>query len=224
MGGICCIISAWCTLNDWRWTAFVTFTLYHMLDNMDGKHARATMQSSEIGAILDHFCDGCFGILAGGIGLQHAIGIDNFVISFGILAFTILFYTVHTVHAFSGFFEIGNDYLSIDEAFLFLSLVFFIHAMGIKIAFLNNITAHYAIIALVLFMAALWIVQHGPKVKLDRLKQRFFMVIPGIIYFSWMASGGFKFCYEQGQYAPHWILWTFAIPYAVILWESKDKH
>jgi phosphatidylglycerophosphate synthase len=223
-GGACSIASAWSIINDYRWAAFFLFTAYHMLDNMDGKQARRTNQSSEIGAILDHFCDGCFGILAGAIGLQYALDIPQKTIAFGVLAFTMLFYTVHTVHAFSGFFEIGNDYISIDEAFIFLSLVFALHAFHIKVPYSNSELAHYAIIGLILFMTISWIVMHGKKINFKRMGRRFFMVLPGVLYFSWMASGGFSYCLEHGVYASHYILWTFAIPYAFILWESKDKH
>merc|ERR1712087_709196 len=47
----------------WGW-ACVCFTVYHMCDNMDGKHARRTRQTSRVGKVLDHAIDGTFGIIA----------------------------------------------------------------------------------------------------------------------------------------------------------------
>ena len=38
--------------------AGISFTLYHACDNMDGKHARRTGQTSKLGGVLDHFIDG----------------------------------------------------------------------------------------------------------------------------------------------------------------------
>lgn len=39
------------------WVTFVFHFLYFHLDNMDGKHARATGNSSALGLIFDHGCD-----------------------------------------------------------------------------------------------------------------------------------------------------------------------
>lgn len=55
VGGVCALLASFAAFNDYRWAAATLFTLYHMCDNADGKHARATAQSSEFGAILDHF-------------------------------------------------------------------------------------------------------------------------------------------------------------------------
>jgi phosphatidylglycerophosphate synthase len=50
--------------NNFGW-ACLFFTIYHMCDNMDGKHARRTKQTSKFGGILDHMIDGTLGNIAG---------------------------------------------------------------------------------------------------------------------------------------------------------------
>lgn len=45
--------------------ACLYWTLYHMCDNMDGKHARRTHQTSSIGGFLDHVVDGTTGAWVG---------------------------------------------------------------------------------------------------------------------------------------------------------------
>merc|ERR1712113_554284 len=57
LGGCCCAASlAAMDRGCWGW-AFLCFTAYHMLDNMDGKHARRTHQTSRLGKVLDHAVD-----------------------------------------------------------------------------------------------------------------------------------------------------------------------
>ena len=113
-------------MADYRWSACILFTLYHMFDNMDGKHARRTKQvspglqepstrliyslstpvvrlrsasahtfpflsptslprpqTSEVGAILDHFVDGTAGIWSGGLSFFVILAMTEFDIAFG---------------------------------------------------------------------------------------------------------------------------------------------
>lgn len=223
-GGICAVLSCFALFNDQRWAAFFLYTAYHMLDNMDGKHARRTAQSSEFGAILDHFVDGTAGIWGGVVGLQYAIKVDQYYATFGLICFTSLFYIVHFIHAFSGFFEIGNDLVSVDEAFIFLSFVFLIHALDIHIAILENPICHQIFIAAIIAMCVLWIVLHASKVKLGALKNRWFVALPGVIYYGWLVTGGFDYCLNSGEKGQITALLAFVVPYACVLWESKDKH
>jgi len=108
-GGVFAVLSNIALFNDYRWWGCILFTLYHMFDNMDGKHARRTKQTSEFGAILDHFVDGTVGIWSGAVGLQYALNVDQSVLTHGVFAFTVLFWVVHLVHALTGFFELGDD-------------------------------------------------------------------------------------------------------------------
>ena len=63
-GGIACTWSL-VAMHRGDWTAaFVCYTIYHMLDNMDGKQARRTGKTSRVGHVLDHAIDGSVGVAA----------------------------------------------------------------------------------------------------------------------------------------------------------------
>lgn len=143
----------------------------------------------------------------------------------GVFLFTTLFFIVHFVHAFSGWFEIGGEYLSIDEAFLFVSALYALWAMDVKEPpVLSEEWFHQAILALIFAICVFWVVQHGNKVKWDRVKAKPHILLPGVIYFSIMLFGGLQKCLSMGNSGAGVIIAAFSIPYAVILWESKDKH
>lgn len=198
---------------------------YYLCDNCDGKYARATAQTSEFGAILDHFVDGTVGIWAGTIGLQYGIGVDQYNATIGLFFFTLLFYIVHSVHAYSGFFELGGDYLSIDEGFILISISFLLHALNIKdLPFISSSLCHQMIIGGIITASIGWIILYGHKIKFDWVKKRWFMLVPGFIYFAYMATGGLQKCLNQGVMGPAAIVSYFFIPYGCVLWESKDKH
>jgi phosphatidylglycerophosphate synthase len=65
IGGLGAGVSAYLVEHHHFGWACLFFTLYHMCDNMDGKHARRTKQTSKFGGILDHMIDGTLGNIAG---------------------------------------------------------------------------------------------------------------------------------------------------------------
>lgn len=223
MGGCFAILSNVAIYNDWRWSGFILFTLYHMFDNMDGKHARRTKQSSEIGAILDHFVDGTAGIWSGAVGLQFALNVDQDVITQGVWAFTFLFWCVHMVHALTGFFEIGGEYLSIDEAFLLLSLVRLIHALHIPAPpLLDSRYLHLLMVFGIYCSGFHWLLTHGvQKVRPEVLKAKWYIVAA---YAFFVVVSQYVLVGVDGPMGPVYTLAMFAPPYMMVLWESKDKH
>lgn len=198
-----------------------------MLDNMDGKHARRTHQSSEIGAILDHFVDGTVGIWAGAVGYQFAVAAPEYIITIGCFLFSLLFWVVHTVHAFSGFFDLGGEYVSVDELFLFLSFVRFLYWIGwTDFPIISWPIAHYGLMVWIVVCIIGWIYFYGGKVNVQRAKERYFILVPGVIYFIYMITGGLQYALTSlpPNGGPAFVIASFSIPYALVLWESKDKH
>jgi phosphatidylglycerophosphate synthase len=223
IGGVFAVLSNVALFNDWRWAGFILFTLYHMFDNMDGKHARRTKQASEFGAILDHFVDGTAGIWSGALGLQYALNVDPSVLAQGVWAFTFLFWAVHIVHALTGFFELGNDYLSIDEAFLVLSLVRLLHALHWTCpALLQSPALHWAIILCIYASALTWLFTHGARrTSLATLKRQW--VLPAV-YAAYIPVSQWALATLDPTQGTVAVLCMFAVPYGLVLWESKDKH
>jgi len=223
LGGVFAVLSNVALFHDYRWWGFILFTLYHMFDNMDGKHARRTKQASEFGAILDHFVDGTVGIWSGALGLQYTLSVDPAVLAQGVWAFTFLFWAVHTVHAFTGFFELGNNYLSIDEAFLLLSLVRLIYALRLPVpAALQSATLHWAIILCIYGAALTWLLTHGRRVKAATLRSKWYVVAAYAVYIY--ISQQVLANVADPTVGTVYVLAMFAVPYGIVLWESKDKH
>ena len=224
MGAVCAVYANYAQFHDWRWSACIFFTFYHMLDNMDGKHARRTRQSSEFGAILDHFVDGTCGIWSGAVGLQYALDINNQTMTLGVWAFTFLFWCVHIVHALTGFFELGNDFLSIDEAFLVLSLVRALYAMDVTFpSFLKNNTMHLVIVAFIFLMGFQWLLVHGvQRISRTAMKKNVHLFVAYGLY----VVGSYMYlpAYAHSIWGPIYALAFFTIPYGMVLWESRNKH
>ncbi|CAB9499724.1 Choline/ethanolaminephosphotransferase [Seminavis robusta] len=108
--------------------ACLLFTMYHMCDNMDGKHARRTGQTSKFGGVLDHFVDGTMGNIAGFSSLAlFGFGVtpDDTVFWQAIHGYYCLWLAPHVVAHFSGTLALGTKYISIDEGFITTSLVLF---------------------------------------------------------------------------------------------------
>ena len=107
--------------EQWTW-ACLAFTMYHMCDNMDGKHARRTGQSSLFGHVLDHALDGSVGILAScQICSDHLFGFPcarQFALSCGMV--TLL--TCHVAECCTGLSTLGTRIFGADELFLICSL------------------------------------------------------------------------------------------------------
>lgn len=224
LGAVCAIAANVSQFEDRRWAACILFTMYHMLDNMDGKHARRTGQSSEFGAILDHFVDGTAGIWSGAVGLQYALGISNETLTFGVWSFAFLFWCVHIVHAMTGFFELGNDFLSIDEAFVALSLIRALYAMNVPMpALLKDNNVHLVIVGFIICMGFHWLLTHGRnRISKTALKKNFHLVVAYGVYV--VASYLYLPAYSHTIWGPIYALAGFTIPYGMVLWESKNKH
>lgn len=65
LGAVSCVAANHALDHDNYKAACLYWTFYHMCDNMDGKHARQTHQTSSIGCWLDHAVDGTTGAWVG---------------------------------------------------------------------------------------------------------------------------------------------------------------
>eukprot|EP00797_Seminavis_robusta_P016435 Sro244_g097280.2 (206) ;mRNA; r:76075-76692 len=102
--------------------------MYHMCDNMDGKHARRTGKTSKFGGILDHWVDGAMGNIAGFSTIaSFCFGItpDDKAYWQAIHCYECLWLAPHVVGHFSGTLALGTKFFSIDEAFVTTSLLLF---------------------------------------------------------------------------------------------------
>jgi cytidyltransferase-like protein len=105
-------------------TLFFTFS-YQTLDAMDGKHARATGQSSPLGEYWDHGCDAWGGPLIGVAVIPFALGITGGVARWlCALTFVASFRAPHVeairtkVLSFSPYFDSGEAFLVTEAALL----------------------------------------------------------------------------------------------------------
>jgi CDP-alcohol phosphatidyltransferase len=122
--------------------AFVWFTLYHMCDNMDGKHARRTHRASALGALLDHLVDGTVGSCAGYTAVARILfglrpgssgeGGDGDWWK-GMHAYSCLWLSPHVVCLYTGRLHLGTRLFSIDEAFLLVSILLAIQAVLVAV-------------------------------------------------------------------------------------------
>lgn len=132
-GGIMCGGAILAFHLEHRKLACVLFTLYHMMDNMDGKHARRTGQTSDFGGFLDHTVDGTVGVYMGYqsvvkivFGLQPGTPLFNL----GRHCFFLLWLCPHVVHQLEpkkGLI-LGTKLCSVDEGFIAVSLLLYYHA------------------------------------------------------------------------------------------------
>jgi ethanolaminephosphotransferase len=115
-------LSAACSLvgmGNEQWTlAFVAFTMYHMCDNMDGKHARRTNQSSMLGHVLDHALDGSVGVMAScRICCDHLFGFPS-AVQFALCCGMTTLLTCHIAERCTGVATLGTRIFGADELFL----------------------------------------------------------------------------------------------------------
>jgi len=113
-----------------QWSlACLAFTLYHMFDNMDGKHARRTGQSSQFGHVLDHALDGSVGIVAScQICCDHLFGFPSagrFALCCGMGTLLVC----HVAERCTGVPTLGTRIFGADELFLCCSFALGYRAM-----------------------------------------------------------------------------------------------
>ena len=104
--------------------AFLNFT-YMCLDNLDGKHARATKQSSPIGEYLDHGGD-CYTSLLSTWCMFRLANVPERDYTMLILAFSTAL--VHFFHLVTGESTLGGDFFSADEGMITFWAVPLVHA------------------------------------------------------------------------------------------------
>ncbi|CAB9505816.1 Cholinephosphotransferase 1 [Seminavis robusta] len=128
IGGYYAILSSYCVLHSQLGWACLFFTMYHMCDNMDGKHARRTGKTSKFGGILDHWVDGAMGNIAAYISVvRFAFGktpADD-VYWQGLHGYYCLWLAPHVVAHFSGTLALGTKFFSIDEAAILATMILF---------------------------------------------------------------------------------------------------
>lgn len=117
--------------NDKTWPC-IGWTLYHMCDNMDGKQARRTNQTSRFGGFLDHAVDGLLGVYMGYIAVA-AVVFDvrsgSALFHTGRHCFCLLWLTPHILCKLnpSQGLILGTKACSVDEGFLGVSALLFYH-------------------------------------------------------------------------------------------------
>ncbi len=118
--------------------------LYWLCDGLDGVHARATKQCSDIGEILDHCIDSYSTVLIVDI-FRNLFQITNPLLS------TLIVYSfgiVHLMDSYTNNLELGYKYFSVDEINLLL----------IILPFLQNILSTTFVCNLIFFLCILMFV------------------------------------------------------------------
>uniref|UniRef100_A0A7S4B4E4 CDP-diacylglycerol--inositol 3-phosphatidyltransferase n=2 Tax=Chrysotila carterae TaxID=13221 RepID=A0A7S4B4E4_CHRCT len=122
LGGCACSLSI-IAMQSGRWgVACIAYTLYHMFDNMDGKHARRTRQTSRFGKLLDHAIDGSVGITAACQICCECLFNYPEAIHFALCCGMGTMLTCHLAEYVSGIATLGTRFFSADELFLICSL------------------------------------------------------------------------------------------------------
>lgn len=132
-GGVCCSISIYALHYSYNRYAFAFWTLYHMMDNMDGKHARRTQQTSKWGAFLDHSVDGLVGVYMGYRVVAEVVfglNVGSPLFALGRHCFSLVWLAPHIVHQLdpSKGLVLGTKVCSVDEGFLGVSFLLYFHA------------------------------------------------------------------------------------------------
>ncbi|EAR92829.1 CDP-alcohol phosphatidyltransferase (macronuclear) [Tetrahymena thermophila SB210] len=114
------------------WVSFVMFIAvlqYQILDNCDGKQARATGSSSPLGMLFDHGCDSVVTWMFG-MCVANAFHIsDKRLIYWAVLILALIpFYTAQWSQYHVGVFKLGRIN-AIDEGLILVQLVFLISAI-----------------------------------------------------------------------------------------------
>eukprot|EP01043_Picozoa_sp_COSAG02_P054734 COSAG02_NODE_6246_length_3702_cov_6.692478_1_plen_272_part_00 len=105
----------------------VCFAAYCVLDNLDGKHARATGQTSDWGSVLDHAVDGVCSVPTCATATARFLGIPAFPACR--LAMT-CFFGMHVIEAATGKLYLGSDYYGADEVGIQVTIQLLLEALG----------------------------------------------------------------------------------------------
>lgn len=122
IGGFWCGVSVLAMRNGCWGYACASYTAYHMCDNMDGKHARRTGQTSRLGHVLDHAIDGSLGVIATCTTCVSAIFDFSETLPFALSCGMCGFLACHAAEYASGVASLGTRYFSVDELFLACSI------------------------------------------------------------------------------------------------------
>lgn len=101
--------------------ACAAYTLYHMFDNMDGKHARRTGTASAVGHILDHVIDGTVGLAATSRTFCECFFDFPHALSFALCCAMAMMLACHAAEHATGLATLGTRIFSADELFLLCS-------------------------------------------------------------------------------------------------------
>jgi len=121
LGGVCCTLSVVAMRRSLWGCATLAFTLYHALDNMDGKHARRTKQTSRVGKVLDHAIDGTVGITASTQICCECLFEYPAALEFALGCGMVSMLACHAAELRSGTPTLGVRLFSADELFLLCS-------------------------------------------------------------------------------------------------------
>ena len=124
-GGMACTASLAAMHYQLYHVAGVLFTIYHVLDNIDGKQARKTGKTSRLGHILDHAIDGTVGITASCHSCCFCLFGFPFALPFALRCGMATLLTCHIAEYTSGRPTLGSRFFSADELFLLNSLALF---------------------------------------------------------------------------------------------------
>ena len=115
LGGFFSAISTYLQLQGEYLFAALFLVIYDLADNIDGKHARATKQSSKFGSVLDHAVDGTFGCFGTTLCLSRFIGLPWLVVARVMFA---CFAGIHQLESATGHLKLGFEFFGPDETIL----------------------------------------------------------------------------------------------------------
>jgi len=164
------------------------FLTYWACDNLDGIHARATKQTSDIGEILDHSIDSYCLILISKM-ILSLLNISNPIIP------KIMLYTFnigHLVDSYTNNLELGYRYFTVDEVSVILILSPFLKDL-IPLSIMNNIFIVFTIFSLVFIGIKLYKIR--TQFSKDRLYPFLFMVLIDLIFSNRIIVGMINMIY-----------------------------
>jgi phosphatidylglycerophosphate synthase len=96
--------------------------IYTICDNIDGKHARATGQTSLLGEYLDHGGD-CVTSLMSTVVLALSLGASYRQAGMAVMIVASNTAIAHAIHFYTGVLIMGNRYVSVEEAMVAFGVV-----------------------------------------------------------------------------------------------------
>lgn len=134
-GLLCSLVSMFIVsfdMKNYNWLAAILWICYNILDNMDGKHARNTNQSSLLGEICDHVCD-AYSTMFMYIITLHTMNIPSYLYVFWFLLITTTFYLDHWQSYYTRKLVSGNAYFGTDEINIINAVSIFLWGYGVNI-------------------------------------------------------------------------------------------